>query len=49
MEQLALLALVALPKGFAFLEPWWFLIHAVAIVVVLYIGFLVGKKKGRSS
>ena len=49
MEQLALLDLVELPEGFHFLEAWWFLIHAVSIVVTFYIGFLVGRKKARSS
>jgi hypothetical protein len=47
MEQFALLAAVELPEGFGFLEPWWFLIHAVGIVVIFSIGFLVGKKKAR--
>jgi len=49
MEQVALLALVELPETFGFLHPGWFLVHAVAIVVVFSIGFLVGKKKARSS
>ena len=49
MEQLALLAAVELPEAFGFLEPWWFLIHAVAVVVIFYIGFLVGKRKARAS
>jgi hypothetical protein len=49
MEQAALLGLVELPETFGFLHPGWFLVHVVAIAVVFYIGFLVGKKKARPS
>jgi hypothetical protein len=49
MEQMALLALVELPETLGFLHPGWFLVHAVAIVVLFYIGYLMGKRKARAS
>jgi hypothetical protein len=49
MEQMALLALPELPETFGFLHPGWFVVHAVAIVVVFYVGYLMGKKKARAS
>ena len=49
MPVLALLNGVGVPEGFRFLQWGWWVVHVIGIIVLLYIGFLAGKKKaGRS-
>ena len=46
---LALLNAGVLPETFEFLHAGWWATHVVAIVVLLYIGFLLGRKKAGQS
>ena len=46
---LALLNAEALPETFRFLHPGWWLTHVVGVAVILYIGFLLGKKKASAA
>ncbi len=46
---LALLNAEALPETFHFLHPGWWLVHVVGVAVILYIGFLLGKKKASAA
>jgi hypothetical protein len=39
------LLLVALPESFQFLHGGWFVVHIIAIAVVSYIGYKLGRMK----
>jgi hypothetical protein len=41
------LLLVALPESFLFLHGGWFVVHIIAISVVGYIGYKLGRMKQR--
>ena len=45
---LALLNGEGLPETFQFLHAGWWATHVVGIAVVLYIGYLMGRKKASS-